>query len=67
MKHALHAEQRLDALDYINAAITDTRAVIEICPGCGPVLIGAYKCLSALGELREVIDALPVIEREPGP
>jgi hypothetical protein len=63
--HALHLEAKLDCADYILAAITDVRAIIETAPSCAPLLIACYRALSVLGELRETIDALPVIAEEP--
>jgi hypothetical protein len=63
-RRALHCEQRLDCLDYVTAAITDVRACIEIAPDVGPVLVASYRALSALGELREAVDAMPVVEAE---
>ena len=31
-------------------------------PDVGPLLVGAYRCMSELRRLREVADALPTIE-----
>ena len=61
---ALTREQRLDALDYVQAALTDVRAIIETAPSCGPLLVACYRALSVLGELRETIDAMPVVQEE---
>lgn len=66
MKHALRTEQRLDIQDYIVAAITDVRACIELAPDVGPLVVAAYRALSVLGELREVVDAMPVVRPEEG-
>ena len=41
--HALHIEQRLAALGHVETAISETRKLIEVAPGAGPLLINAYK------------------------
>ena len=63
---ALPREQRLDAVGHVEAAIREVRGAIEVEPTCGPMLVAAYRALSALGELREVVDALPELERDAG-
>jgi len=61
---ALHAKQRLDALGHVEQAIAEVRACIETAVSCGPLLVACYRALSTLGELREVVDELPLIEKE---
>ena len=63
-RRALYREQRIDALAHVEAAIAEVRKAMEVEPSCGPLLVAAYRCLSTLGEMRETIDALPVVERD---
>ncbi len=64
MKRALHREQAADARGHVEVAIAEIRKVIDVEPSCGPLLAGCYRCLSALADLREIVDSLPTIERE---
>ena len=61
----LHAGQRLDALGCVEQAIVQVRAVIKTAPNVGPILVASYRALSVLGELREVVDSMPVVREEP--
>jgi hypothetical protein len=64
VKRALHPQQAADVRGHIDQAIAQVRACIEAAPDVGPVLVSAYRALSALGELRETIDALPIVRGE---
>jgi hypothetical protein len=66
-RRALRQQQRLDILTHVEQALDAVRKAIEVEPQAGPILVAAYRALSALGELREVADALPVIEQEEKP
>lgn len=63
-RRALYREQRIDALAHVESAIGEVRKAMDVEPYCGPLLVGAYRCLAALGTLREVVDSLPIAERE---
>jgi hypothetical protein len=63
MKHALSDPQRMDAADYCQAALVDTRAIAEICGGNVEVVLAAHKAIAALLELEQAIDVQPVVER----
>jgi hypothetical protein len=65
-RRTLLREQRIDALGHVEGAITAVRRAMEVEPGCGPLLVAGYRALSVLGELRETIDGLPVVERDGG-
>ena len=60
---ALRPEQRTANLGHVEAAIAEIRKAIEVEPQAGPLLVAGYRCLSTLGEMREVVDQLPVIEQ----
>jgi hypothetical protein len=64
MIRALTRRQRLAMTERLESATSDIRRLIAIEPACGPILVEAYHCLSALARLREAIDALPVVMRE---
>ena len=61
-RRALRHGQRADLIGHVETAIAEVRACIECAPGCGPLLVQAYRCLSELGRLRETIDELPTID-----
>jgi hypothetical protein len=65
-RRALFREQRIDAVGHVEEAIAGVRKAMEVEPSCGPILVAAYRVLSVLGELRDVIDDLPTIERDSG-
>jgi hypothetical protein len=63
-KRALFREQRIDALGHVEEALAEVRRAMDVEPSCGPLLVAAYRALSVLGELRETIDSLPIVEKE---
>jgi hypothetical protein len=60
---ALRLGQRADLAGHATQALDHVRAVIEAAPDVGPVLVAAYRAMSALRELRDVVDELPEICR----
>ena len=61
---ALRPEQRTAIFGHVESALAAVRAVIEIAPDVGPVLVQSYRALSVLRELREVAEMLPTIPEE---
>jgi hypothetical protein len=66
-RRALTAEQRLAALVHVDQAIAEVRRCIDVEPTAGPLLVASYRALSVLGELREVVDAMPQVAEESRP
>jgi len=62
--HALLPGQRADINGHVGQALDHIRAVIEASPGCGPVLVEAFRCMSALRKLRDVVNELPEVRRD---
>jgi len=66
-RRTLFPEQAADVRGHTEQAIAEVRAVLEAAVDVGPVLVSAFRAMAALRELRETIDSLPTIPREPGP
>jgi hypothetical protein len=65
-RRALLREEQLDLLGNVDEALAVIRSIIDAAPDVGPVLVAAYRCLSTLGEMRETIDAMPVVKTDGG-
>ncbi len=57
--HALRPGERADLRGAVDEAIDRTRTVLEISTDIGPILVAGFRAMSALRELREMIDELP--------
>jgi hypothetical protein len=64
-RRALFGDERADLRGHIDLAIAEIRQVLEIATPVGPMLVGAYRALGTLLELRELVEELPLVEREP--
>lgn len=62
-RRALYREQRVDAVGRVEAAIAEERKAMDVEPSCGPLLVAGYRAMTALGELRDTVDAMPVVDK----
>jgi hypothetical protein len=56
--------QVLDCRGHVDTALDGIRAVLELAPQTGPVLIAAYRAASAVNELRHALELVPTISGE---
>jgi len=63
-KRALLPDQAADVRGHVDQALEHVRAAMNAAAEVGPVLVNGYRALSALRELRDTVDLLPIAEPE---